>query len=138
SLVMIFAFPEIGIHQDDNAGLWRGLWYQKNQMGLVMVIGAVSAAAWLASNHLSGDPRWKLPAATLALTTALVLATQSKTSLLCLLLGVGAIVALWTMRRGGPALSVALVWLSVVVVGVLAALWLMDSGMILEALGKDA
>ncbi len=30
SLVMVFAFPAIGIHQEDNAGLWRGLWYEKN------------------------------------------------------------------------------------------------------------
>ena len=53
SLIMVFAFPGIGVHHDVNAGLWRGLWYEKNQMGIVMVAGATAATAVLAS----GDPR---------------------------------------------------------------------------------
>jgi len=71
SLVMVFAFPSIGVHQFDNAGLWRGLWYEKNQMGAVMVIGATAAAACLASP----DPRRLLPAIALGLATILVFAT---------------------------------------------------------------
>lgn len=137
SLVMVFGYPAIGVHQTDNAGLWRGLWYEKNQMGLVMVIGAVSAAAWLASNDVAGDARWRIPAATLFLGVLLTLATQSKTSLLCLLAGVGVVGALWAMRRGGPVLTVVLVWLGVVVMAVLAGVWIFDSEMILVALGKD-
>ena len=65
SLVMVFGNPVVGVHQADNAGLWRGLWYEKNQMGLVMSAGAVAAAACLAS----GDPRRLLPAITLVITT---------------------------------------------------------------------
>lgn len=137
SLVAVFAFPAIGVHQTDNAGLWRGLWYEKNQMGLVMVIGAVSAAAWLASNADVGDARWKVPAATLVLAVILALATQSKTSLLCLLAGVGVVGALWAMRRGGAVLTVVLLWLGVVVTAGLAFVWIFDSEMILVALGKD-
>eukprot|EP01035_Chromulina_nebulosa_P012137 gene12137-16201_t len=91
SLVMVFVNPTIGVHQLENAGLWRGLWYEKNQMGLVMSAGAVAAAACLAS----GDQRRRLPAITLAVCAVLVLATQSKTSLLCLMLGVGAVGGLW-------------------------------------------
>ncbi|MDP3401021.1 MAG: O-antigen ligase family protein, partial [Brevundimonas sp.] len=49
SLVMVLAFPAIGIHQAENAGLWRGLWYEKNQMGIVMVATAVASAAVLAA-----------------------------------------------------------------------------------------
>ncbi|MFO0412220.1 MAG: O-antigen ligase family protein, partial [bacterium] len=97
SLVMVFAFPSIGVHQLENAGLWRGLWYEKNQMGAVMVIGATAAAACLASP----DRRRLLPGLTLVLSTGLVLATQSKTSLLCLLVGLGMVGGLLTMRRGG-------------------------------------
>lgn len=133
SLVMIFAMPSIGVHSDVNAGLWRGLWYEKNQMGLVMVIAAVSAAACLAA----GDPRRLIPFATLGLSTPLILGTQSKTSLLCLVLGVGLIGGLWVLRRGGPALTVVAVWLGVVAVGFSAWLWSTESGEILEALGKD-
>ncbi|MBU4041229.1 MAG: O-antigen ligase family protein, partial [Alphaproteobacteria bacterium] len=133
SLVMVFAFPEIGVHQYDNAGLWRGLWYEKNQMGAVMVIGATAAAACLASP----DPRRLLPAVALVLTSGLVLATQSKTSLLCLLIGLGLIGGFWTMRRGGPAVTVIAVWGAVVLAGAGVWLWESHAVQLLEALGKD-
>lgn len=133
SLVMVFAFPTIGIHQFDNAGLWRGLWYEKNQMGIVMVAGATAAAACLAA----GDGRWKAPTVTLILTTALVIATQSKTSLLCLIIGLGLVAALWTMRRGGPVFTVVCVWLGIVVAGIGVYVFLTEPESILAALGKD-
>ena len=133
SLVMVFAFPEIGVHQYDNAGLWRGLWYEKNQMGAVMVIGATAAAACLASP----DPRRLLPAVALVLTSGLVLATQSKTSLLCLLVGLGLIGGFWTMRRGGPVITVIAVWGAVVLAGAGVWLWESHAVQLLEALGKD-
>ena len=133
SLVMVFAFPAIGVHQFDNAGLWRGLWYEKNQMGVVMVAGAVAAAGCLASR----DPRRLLPALTLAVTTLLVLATQSKTSLLCLVLGVGVVAALWAMRKGGPALAVVGVWLGVILAAALTYAFLTEPAEVFKALGKD-
>ena len=133
SLVMVFAFPEIGVHQYDNAGLWRGLWYEKNQMGAVMVIGATAAAACLASP----DPRRLLPAVALVLTSGLVLATQSKTSLLCLLVGLGLIGGFWTIRRRGPVVTVIAVWGAVVLAGAGVWLWESHAVQLLEALGKD-
>lgn len=133
SLVMVFAFPTIGVHQQDNAGLWRGLWYEKNQMGIVMVAGATAAAACLAA----GSDRWKAPALTLVLTTVLVLATQSKTSLLCLIIGLGLVAALWTMRRGGPVFTVVCVWLGIVVAGIGVYVFLTEPESVLAALGKD-
>jgi O-antigen ligase len=133
SLVMVFAFPAIGVHQADNAGLWRGLWYEKNQMGAVMVIGATAAAACLASP----DPRRLTPALSLILASLLVLATQSKTSLLCLMMGLGAIGAFSVMRRGGPAVTVAAVWGMIVLAGAGVWLWESHSVAVLEALGKD-
>jgi len=138
SLIMVFAYPKVGVHQYDNAGLWRGLWYEKNQMGLVMVVGAVAAAASLASDHLARNGRkpW-VGLAALGLTTLLVVATQSKTSLLCWMLGVGMVGGWWTLRQGGAAITVAAVWLGVVGSAGAAWLWNTDSAAILEALGKD-
>ena len=133
SLVMVFVNPTIGVHQLENAGLWRGLWYEKNQMGLVMSAGAVAAAACLAS----GDQRRLLPAITLAVCAVLVLATQSKTSLLCLMLGVGAVGGLWAMRRGGAAFSIVAIWFGVVLTAGAAYVFITDPAMVLTALGKD-
>lgn len=133
SLVMVFAFPAIGVHQTDNAGLWRGLWYEKNQMGAVMVIVATASAAALASP----DPRRLLPAAALLLSAALVLATQSKTSLLCLMLGLGVVGGFWAMRQGGATFSVFAVWAAVAGAGLGYLVWDSHSVEILEVLGKD-
>ena len=133
SLVMVFAFPSIGVHQLENAGLWRGLWYEKNQMGLVMSAGAVAAAACLAS----GDPRRLMPTITLAICALLVLATQSKTSLLCLMLGTGAVGGLWAMKRGGAAFSIVALWFGVVLTAGAAYVFITDPAMVLKALGKD-
>ena len=133
SLVMVFAFPSIGVHQFDNAGLWRGLWDEKNQMGAVMVIGATASAACLASP----DPRRLLPAIALGLSCLLVLATQSKTSLLCLIVGLGLVGGFWSLRRGGAAFSVAAIWVAVVLTGLAIWTWDTHSVAVLEALGKD-
>lgn len=138
SLIMVFAVPRIGVHQMDNAGLWRGLWYEKNQMGLVMVVGAVSSAAVLAADHLAQDGRkpW-VPLLAFGLTTLLVMATQSKTSLLCWLLGVGMIGFWWLLKQGGAAVTVVAVWFGVVTSSLAGWFWNTDSAAILQALGKD-
>ncbi|MFC7380142.1 O-antigen ligase family protein [Brevundimonas sp. GCM10030266] len=133
SLIMVFAFPAIGVHHDVNAGLWRGLWYEKNQMGAVMVIGATAAAACLAS----GDSRRLLPALSFALSSLLVLATQSKTSLLCLMMGVGVVAGFWALRKGGAAFAVVAIWAAVVAAGAGLWFWETHSAEVLGALGKD-
>ena len=133
SILMVFAVPSIGVHQDVNAGMWRGIWYEKNQMGMVMAAGGTAAAAWAASE----DRRWKTPLLTILLCFLLVLAARSKTSLLCIMLGVGMVGALWTLKRGGPALAVAAVWMGVVGGAAGWWLWTYESAEILAALGKD-
>ncbi|MGV3578356.1 O-antigen ligase family protein [Brevundimonas sp.] len=133
SVIMALAFPSIGIHQLENAGLWRGLWYEKNQMGLVMSAGAVAAAACLAS----GDPRRLTPAITLVICAFLVLMTQSKTSLLCLMLGTGAVAGLWAMRRGGAAFAIIALWFGVVLTAGALYVFITDPAMVLKTLGKD-
>jgi O-antigen ligase len=133
ALVFVFAWPEIGVHHDVNAGLWRGMWSEKNQMGWVMVAVATAAAAVLAS---AGRGKG-LAAVTWLLSTALVLGTQSKTALLCLLAASGLIAALHIIRTAPPALAVAGVWLGVVLAGCVGAVALLAPDLIFEALGKD-
>lgn len=133
SLVAIFLFPSLGVHQDVNAGLWRGLWYEKNQMGVVMVAGAIGAAAWLASE----EPRKGLAALALVVCILLMLGTRSKTSLLCLMAGLGLVGGFWAIRKGGPAFGVVAVWLGVIGLAAGWWLWTSESAEILELLGKD-
>ena len=138
SLIMVFAYPKVGVHQFDNAGLWRGLWYEKNQMGLVMVVGSVSAAACLAADQIAANGRKPWAALlTLALTTLLVLATQSKTSLLCLMIGVGMVGGWWVLKQGGAAVTIVSLWAAVVGIVGGGWAWHVASASILQALGKD-
>ena len=133
SLIMVFAFPAIGVHQAENFGLWRGLWYEKNQMGIVMVATGMAAAAVLAAEDRI-DP---LALFTIALCTGLMLMTQSKTSLLCMFIGLGGIGALWAMRKGGAAFAIVCIWLGVILVASASYLFITNRELVLQALGKD-
>ena len=132
SVIMALAFPSIGVHQLENAGLWRGLWYEKNQMGLVMSAGAVAAAACLAS----GDKRRMLPAITLVICAFLVLMTQSKTSLLCLMLVLGGAAGLAVVGRGA-ATAVLAVWAGVTAAAAFGGMMIFAPDTLFELLGKD-
>ncbi|MFN7535856.1 MAG: O-antigen ligase family protein, partial [Brevundimonas sp.] len=133
SLVFVLAFPPNGIHRDVNVGLWRGMWYEKNQMGQVMVCVAVAAAAWLsvAGRH------WRIAAITLVLATFLMIMSQSKTSLLCWLIGFGLVGAVWAARQGGAVLGVLTVWGATFAAIAVGVGFLLGGPAILVALGKD-
>lgn len=133
SLVFVLAFPAIGIHREVNDGLWRGMWYEKNQMGQVMVCVSVAAAAWLAV----GDRAWRFAALTLVLATFLMVMTQSKTSLLCWLIGVGLVGAVWAARQGGAVMGVLAVWGATFAAIVVGIAFTLEGPTILVALGKD-
>ncbi len=133
SLVFVLAFPAIGIHRDVNDGLWRGMWYEKNQMGQVMVCVAVAAAAWLAI----GDRAWRVAAVTLVLATFLMVMTQSKTSLLCWLIGISLVGAVWAARQGGAVMGVLAVWGATFAAVIVGVAFTLDGPTILVALGKD-
>lgn len=133
SLVMVFAFPSIGVHPEVNPGMWRGMWYEKNQMGAVMAAGSIAGAALIASR--SGAAR--LGAFTIAICVLLLLATQSKTALLCMLAGTGLITGLTLMRRAGPAGAVVMAWVGVVALGAGIAFFMVAPEAVFELLGKD-
>lgn len=132
SAVAALAAPEFGIHATIHPGAWRGLFYEKNQLGAVMAKGALACvcAAALA-------PRRRLFwSACVVLCAAMVLASTSKTSLLALMLGLGGAAGIAAVRRGG-FLAVAFVWVAVVAGGVGAAVVVMAPELLFEALGKD-
>lgn len=134
SLAMVAAWPAMGVHQDVNAGAWRGLWIEKNQTGMMMFTGMLAALALL----VSGARGRTLALATLAICFVVLLGSQSKTSLLCLIVGGGLIVGFHALRRAGPAAGVMLVWIGVVIAGSAATFFLVSPETFFTLLGKDA
>lgn len=133
SYVACLFFPQMGVHHDVNAGLWRGLWYEKNQMGALMVYGSLAAL----SAAILSPPRRKLWIATLILCIGLGLMTRSATTLICLVLVLGGTAALSLMGKG-PAAAVASVWAGVTGLLTLAAVYYLAPQALLGVVGKDA
>jgi len=131
-LLAAIAYPKMGVQHDINAGDWRGLWFEKNQMGAMMVQGALGAVAALAA----GSRRRKTMIATLVLCAVMVLMSKSKTSLVCLMIVVAGAATLTLMRRG-PATAIVLLWLGVTVGGLAAMVMWLAPEAVYAALGKD-
>jgi exopolysaccharide production protein ExoQ len=125
--------PSLGRMQEIFPGAWRGVWVEKNAMGGVMAIAFVFMAAAGALN----PRRAALWGGFALLALALVLLSTSKTSLVSLLLGFGAFVFVWLIRRG-PAMSVAVTWAGIVGIFLMAGVALFAADQVFELLGKDA
>lgn len=135
SLISVFAFPGFGVHADVNAGMWRGLWYEKNQLGMVMAVGLISAAALMAAHEQKVDRNLALIA--LGVCAVALLGSQSKTALIMAMLGAGLVVLCLAIRRMGPVFGVVAVWC--LGVALLGGLWIWSefSVEILALFGKD-
>jgi exopolysaccharide production protein ExoQ len=131
-LLAAIAYPKMGVQHDINAGDWRGLWYEKNQMGAMMVYGALASMAAI----LAGSPRRKQLIFTLLLCAAMIVMSKSKTSLLALLIGLCGSMLLTAMRRG-PATAIIVVWLGVTVALTAAMVMWLSPELVFKALGKD-
>jgi len=131
-LLAAIAYPKMGVQHDINAGDWRGLWFEKNQMGAMMVQGALAAVAALAA----GSRRRTTLIATILLCGFMVLMSKSKTSLVCLMIVLAGAGTLTLMRRG-PATAILLVWLGVTVGGFAALIMWLSPETVYAALGKD-
>jgi len=132
SFAVSVAVPSLGVHSDVNAGAWKGLWYEKNQMGAIMVYGALSA---LAAAITTPKRRW-LWIGTIGLCTFLMLMTRSKTSLLCLMLVLGGAAGLAVVGRGA-ATAVLAVWAGVTAAAAFGGMMLFAPDVLFEMLGKD-
>jgi O-antigen ligase len=125
-------YPKMGVQHDINAGDWRGLWYEKNQMGAMMVYGALAAMAAI----LAGSAHRKRMVFTILLCAAMIVMSKSKTSLLVLMVGLAGSFLLAAMRRG-PATAVVVVWLGVTVIGAAVIVMWLAPELLFKALGKD-
>ena len=114
-------------------GAWRGLWEEKNGFGEMMTF----AELFFLAAALFAPQRRRLWLGFAALGFGLLLLSTSKTSLVALILGLGALGFVLLARRGG-AVTVAAVYGAVLAVaGLAAALWLAPD-VFLKLLGKDA
>lgn len=133
ALVTSLALPSVGRMHELFPGAWRGVWPEKNALGGNMAIGFVILVAAAALNPRRAKI-W-LPFAALAL--GLVVMSTSKTSLVALLLGLGAMGFVAVARRG-PAAGVATTWLAALGVAALAGVALFAADLVFDILGKDA
>jgi O-antigen ligase len=131
--VVCLAVPRIGVMTELFPGAWRGLWREKNGLGGIMAFGfcILSAAALL--NPRRARLWWTFA----GLAVVLVLMSTSKTSLVSLMLGVGAIGFVLVARRG-PAAGAAATWAGVTGVMLLTAFILFAADVFFAILGKDA
>ncbi|UTP40087.1 O-antigen ligase family protein [Phenylobacterium sp. LH3H17] len=133
SYFVCLAVPKMGVSQDINAGTWRGLWYEKNEMGAMMVYASLAAVAAFLTN-----PRRRLLwGGALVLFIGLIIMTRSATSFLSLLIVLGGATVFAFMRLGRAA-SVVAIWLGVTGMSALAGLYLFAPTLFYAALGKDA
>lgn len=125
--------PDWGRMTELFPGAWRGLWMEKNALGDFMAVGctAFTAAAWLSPRR-----RW-LWAALALLAVGLIVLSTSKTSLVVLLAGAGALGFTAVARRGG-VWTLAASFLAVSTLGAAAVLALTAGDAVFALLGKDA
>ena len=133
SLLVCIAVPRIGVMTEIFPGAWRGLWVEKNVLGGIMALGF----SIFASAAILNPRRALVWCGFAALALFLVLMSQSKTSLVSLLLGVMAMGFIWIVQRG-PALGVASVWLAVSACALVGAFIFFASDVFFDLLGKDA
>jgi len=127
------AFPGFGVHATIHPGAWRGLWYEKNQMGGLMVLGTLACAC--AAIVAADRRRFWIVAATLC--AGLVVASTSTTALLGLLIVCAGLFGLALLRRGG-AVTVFTVWAGTAAAAALAAVILLAPEWFFGLVGKDA
>ena len=124
--------PSFGVMYDIHVGAWKGLYYEKNQMG-----GHMARAAFLCGFLFLMDRKARrLWGFGIAICSLMVLLSTSKTSLLALMLGFGILfIAAWMKRGVRTGLTTA--WLGVIVAGVFTGVMVFAPEIIFTALGRD-
>ncbi len=133
SLVLAVAVPSYGVMHTLFPGAWRGVWYEKNLLGDHMAQAVIFALAAMAL-----DARWRRIWAGVALVClGLVVMSTSKTSLVTLIMGLGAMGFVWVVRRG-PVAAIAGSWAALCGLALLGGTVWFASDALFALLGKDA
>ncbi|MFT4091723.1 MAG: O-antigen ligase [Asticcacaulis sp.] len=133
SLFMALALPDKGRMTSLFVGAWRGVFSEKNNLGAVMSCAFVICMA--AGLHVPKRKMFWFGAA--AVSVFLVLMSTSKTSLVTLFLGMGALGFIWLARKG-PIIGIMLVWMAVSGLIVGGSIMIMMPDEVFALLGKDA
>lgn len=133
SLGAVIIAPGFAIMSEIHPGAWKGLWWEKNTLG-----GHMARAAFLCAFLFILDRPWRpVWGFAVFLCSALVIASTSKTALLGLLLGFGILFAGWVSRKG-TAITISSLWTGIVLSSAFAAIMIIEPGIILNLLGRDA
>jgi O-antigen ligase len=132
SYFVCICVPSLGVHNDINAGDWKGLWYEKNQMAAIMTLGFIASCA---SAYIAPERR-KYWIGLAVLIFGLVLMSKSKTSLLCCLVAAVAYPVLLALQRGG-VLSIIFVWLAASMALLCGSVFYAAPEIVFKLLGKD-
>lgn len=133
SIAFALVLPQYGIEQSSvHTGAWVGIFTQKNQLGQMMVLGAVVFALLRGSLERG---RW-LATTGAVLCIALVLLSTSKTAL-TVLITLGALTMLFRMLRWHYTIAVPFLIGGVLVGGGTALVLLANLERVLTLMGKD-
>ena len=124
--------PSMGVHHGVNAGLWRGLWYEKNALGMMMVYGSLAAVAAAVTN----PGRRIFWLACLIPFMGLIIMTHSATSLLTLAIVLGGAMA-FSLISLGPVPAIGAIWLGVAGALAIGGFYAIAPDLFYAAIGKD-
>ncbi|MFN3213118.1 MAG: O-antigen ligase family protein [Henriciella sp.] len=124
--------PSFGRDFEVHGGAWKGLFYEKNQLGGHMARAALVAAFLIIMDR----PYRRVWVGVLVLSILLVLLTTSVTSLLGLLIGLGILGAAMVMKRG-MATGLVLTWSAAIMGGAGLGILLLAPDLVVQLLGRD-
>jgi O-antigen ligase len=133
SFLSAFFIRGYGIMPYEFPGAWRGVWTHKNTLGYYM---SVSLVIFIASAIANPQRRWRWIACTVG-AVALILLSQSKTSLVSALIGCSCLPVIALARRG-PSQAVIAAWITVSALFAAAMGVFVFPDLLLGLVGKDA
>jgi O-antigen ligase len=132
TLISCVAFPDFGITKEIHPGAWKGLWYEKNQLGGQMTIATLACAC----AAVTTPERRRLWIGATVLTVFLVVMSKSTTSALGVAIALGGMTGIALLRRGA-SIALMTLWLAVAGAGAFIALITIAPDLFFHLIGKD-